>query len=313
MTLIDAQFAVRSLTKSIAGLQKLMRLTVLSGLLLFATELAIAQGPSSHPLKWEFRALAVDANEGIDIADLNRDGKLDVISGRNWYAAPEFAARPLRKIDDWNGYVESNGDFAFDVDRDGWVDVIAGSFIPTAVNWYRNPGEDGLRRGQLWEQRLLMETKASQNEAQLMADLDGDGAPEWVVNSWAKENPLVAWRLVYPEASGESKPTQPTPERVVLGEQGQAHGMGVGDLDNDGDQDVLVGSGWYENPGSPLRGGWKFHGDWDIQASIPALVADLDGDGRNDVVIGKGHDFGLYWWRQLPPAADGKLQWEQKL
>jgi hypothetical protein len=313
MTLTVVQFVERSLRKPKVVLRKLVGHSVLCSLLLFASEFAVAQGPSLHPLKWEFRPLAVDANEGIDLADLNRDGKLDVISGRNWYAAPEFAARPLRKIDDWNGYVESNGDFAFDVDRDGWVDVIAGSFIPTAVHWYRNPGEEGLRRGQLWEQRLLMETKASQNEAQLMADLDGDGAPEWVVNSWARENPLVAWRLVYPEATGDSKPTQPTPERVVLGEQGQAHGMGVGDLDNDGDQDVLVGSGWYENPGSPLRSGWKFHADWEIQASIPALVADLDGDGRNDIVIGKGHDFGLYWWRQLPPAADGKLQWEQKL
>ncbi|MFO0455911.1 MAG: hypothetical protein ACK5Z0_07855, partial [Planctomycetota bacterium] len=103
MTLIDAQLAVRSLTKSTAGLQKLSGLTVLCSFLLFSSELAVAQGPSLHPLKWEFRPLAVDANEGIDLADLNRDGKLDVVSGRKWYAAPEFAARPLRKIDDWNG------------------------------------------------------------------------------------------------------------------------------------------------------------------------------------------------------------------
>lgn len=276
---------------------------------------AVAQTPSSHPLRWDFKLLTVDANEGIDLADVNRDGRLDVIAGRNWFAAPEFAARPLRKIDDWNGYVESNGDFAYDVDRDGWIDVIAGSFLPSAVHWYRNPGAEALQRGQLWEQRLLMDSGASQNEAQLLADLDGDGTPEWVVNSWNGANPLVVWRLE-PSPSGQDgqPPSAPlTPRKLVLGPEGQAHGLGAGDLDRDGDQDILVGNGWYEHPGGELRGPWKFHQDWEIPASIPMLVTDLDSDGRNDIIVGKGHDFGLFWWRQQAPAGDGKLQWEQKL
>ena len=272
------------------------------------------QTPAAHPLRWEFKLLCVDANEGIDLADVNRDGKLDVIAGRNWFAAPEFAARPLRKIDDWNGYVESNGDFAYDVDRDGWVDVIAGSFLPTAVHWYRNPGTDGLQRGQLWEQRLLMETGASQNEAQLLTDLDSDGMPEWVVNSWNGANPLVVWKLepTATPASGEAPEPPLPPRKLLLGPQGQAHGLGVGDLDDDGDRDVLVGNGWYEHPGGELKGPWTFHQDWEIQASIPMLVSDLDRDGRSDIIVGKGHDFGLQWWRQLPPAADGRRQWEKK-
>ncbi|MFN6208648.1 MAG: FG-GAP repeat domain-containing protein [Planctomycetota bacterium] len=272
------------------------------------------QTPAAHPLRWEFKLLCVDANEGIDLADVNRDGKLDVIAGRNWCAAPEFAARPLRKIDDWNGYVESNGDFAYDVDRDGWVDVIAGSFLPTAVHWYRNPGTDGLQRGQLWEQRLLMETGASQNEAQLLSDLDSDGMPEWVVNSWNGANPLVVWKLepTATPASGEAPEPPLSPRKLLLGPQGQAHGLGVGDLDDDGDRDVLVGNGWYEHPGGELKGPWTFHQDWEIQASIPMLVSDLDRDGRSDIIVGKGHDFGLQWWRQLPPATDGRRQWEKK-
>jgi len=53
---------------------------------------AWAQEPSS--LKWTIKVLAVDSNEGIDLADFNGDGKLDVVAGRNWYAAPEFVPRP---------------------------------------------------------------------------------------------------------------------------------------------------------------------------------------------------------------------------
>ena len=91
-------------------------------------------------LKFEIQQLALDANEGVAIADVDQDGTLDVIAGRNWYAGPDFLPRPLRSIADWNGYVESNGDFIHDVNKDGFLDVVAGSFIQTEVSWYQNPG-----------------------------------------------------------------------------------------------------------------------------------------------------------------------------
>ena len=53
---------------------------------LFAT-IATAAEPS---LAWKVVPLAIDANEGIDIADFNGDGKLDVAAGRFWYQNPGF-------------------------------------------------------------------------------------------------------------------------------------------------------------------------------------------------------------------------------
>ncbi len=96
----------------------------------------------SNPLstiKWRIEQLALDANEGCAIGDINGDKKPDVVAGRNWYPAPRLQTRPLRTIEDWNGYVQSNGDFLLDVNGDGRMDVIAGSFIPTEVAWYENP------------------------------------------------------------------------------------------------------------------------------------------------------------------------------
>ena len=159
----------------------------------------IAMCDAQDTIKFIPKLLTIDANEGIDLADINGDGKLDVVAGRNWYAAPEFAPRPLRLINDWNGYVESNGDFCLDVDQDGLTDVVAGSFLPTTVHWYKNPGPEGLKLGQIWKQNVLKDTQFSQNEASFLHDMNGDGKPEWVTNSWKKENPVVVWEFTIKE------------------------------------------------------------------------------------------------------------------
>jgi len=293
-----------------------LALSLIAGLLPLDKTLA-----GEKSLKWEIKALTFDGNEGIDIADFNGDGKLDVVAGRNWYAAPDYVARPVRTIEDWNGYVESNGDFVHDVNGDGRPDVIAGSFLGTEVHWFENPGGKDLEMGKMWPKHVLKDTGYSKNEGQLMHDIDGDGVKEWCVNSWDKKNDTVVWRMTTEEREVEvkkgnkmvkQKQTVPSLKGHVIGKGHNGHGLGFGDINGDGLEDILFEGGWFEQPkAGPWSGEWTLHPDWGYHASVPMLVRDMNKDGRNDIIIGLGHGFGLHLWEQLEPK-DGKTQWKEK-
>ena len=198
------------------------------------------------------------------------------------------------------------------MDKDGWPDVIAGGWNEDGICWYKNPGPE---RGGARHARgtctslggaLLAKTRGNM-EMFALHDYDDDGVPELHSAQLPQERPLEVWRFTK-DADGA-----PALKPFVLGAEGGGHGFALGDVNGDGREDVLCEIGWYERPaGDPFARPWKFHAETALpHPSCPFVVKDLNEDGRLDIIFGRGHNFGLYWWEQQAPKADGTTVWKQ--
>ncbi|MFM9032619.1 MAG: FG-GAP repeat domain-containing protein [Opitutaceae bacterium] len=263
-------------------------------------------GPAAPALRIRVQQLHVDNNEGCAVADFNRDGKPDISAGEFWYEGPDFKVkRQLRKLEPFGkDYMTNCGEHAYDVNGDGFPDIVTGAFMDSKVYWYENPGAAGLQSGALWKQHVLVETQLTQNEWTALRDMDGDGVPEYVVNSYGPANAMMAYRF----AKGPGGEPILTPWMIQPGAPFvNGHGIGFGDINGDGREDLIYGNGWYERPASGASAQpWRRHADWTWpHASTPMIVVDLTGDGRNDIIWGHGHNYGLYWEEQRDPNRDG--------
>ena len=124
-------------------------------------------------------------SEGVAVADVNRDGKMDVLVGDLWYEAPDWKPHPIRKVgnygDGLRGYSECMLCFAEDLNGDGWPDLIVIGFPGKPAYWYENPkGGDGL-----WTQHEIWHSAC--NETPQYVDLFGYGHRVLVMGSQPKE------------------------------------------------------------------------------------------------------------------------------
>lgn len=293
-----------------------LSLALTAGLTLSGFPKVLAADPPKKPagLKFHAQQLTVDNNEGCAVADFDKDGHPDISAGEFWYPGPDFKEKkPLRKLDVQKpDYLTNNGEHAWDVNGDGWPDIISSTFMDGEICWYENPGAEGLKRGDLWKKHVLIQTNLLQNEWTDFRDLDGDGVPELIVNSWNESNPMMVYKLAKNEAG------EPILKPWMIHEGGKftnGHGIGFGDINGDGLEDIIYGNGWYERPKKDATTQqWTQHQDWNFpHASCPMIVVDLNGDGRNDIIWGQGHNYGLWWEERRDDNKDGSTNWRHHL
>ncbi|HZT83431.1 MAG TPA: VCBS repeat-containing protein [Gemmataceae bacterium] len=245
-------------------------------------------------------------SEGVAIADVNKDGKMDILLGEVWFEAPDWKMHEIRKpVRDYgNGlgsYSESFCCWADDLNGDGWPDLIVIRFPGAPCYWYENPqGKAGH-----WKEHLLWDNAC--NETPQYVDLFGTGKRVLVMGvqpkgkgndnmgqmAWFRpgKDPTQPWEM-HPISEPSS------PGKVVPGTFRFSHGLGVGDVNGDGRADVICTGGWWEQPAKDDGKPWKFHPANLGDACADMFCYDMDGDGKADILSSSAHKFGIWWYQQ---------------
>lgn len=305
------------------------------GLLALSLPLVAAEPPSGPPisttpppLTGEWKKIQVTDKfwaEGACVADVNKDGHMDILYGPYWYEGPDFkkehtiypatATFQHKKADGTeetipgfagylsgiNKYSDNFLSYAYDINGDGWPDYVVIGFPGLKTSWYENPkGKD-----EPWKEHIILDN--TDNESPMFVDITGDGKPELLCMSggkvgyaecdWAHPEEKWKWHAVSPKGSY----------------QRFTHGIGYGDINGDGRIDILEAHGWWEQPasreGDPV---WKFHEAQFGEGGSQMYGYDVNGDGKTDVICTlAAHKYGLAWFEQVDDG--GVIGWKKHL
>ncbi len=251
-------------------------------------------------------------SEGAHFGDFNRDGKGDIVSGPFLYFGPDF------KHKDWiyepkeyepTKYSHNFLTFTYDMNSDGWLDVIQVGWPGKETVWYENPGDRLSKTAAVkgWNKHVML--AVTDSESPCFSDVTGDGKPELICMSGGF--------LGYAEADWK-QPTKVWTFRRASNKgpyQRYTHGIGFGDVNNDGRVDLLEARGWWEQPKDwDGKTPWKHHQvgfSRKLRGGAQMYAYDIDGDGDSDVITSlDGHGYGLSWFEQVK-GEDGKATFRE--
>jgi len=229
------------------------------------------------------------------LVDVDKDGDLDWVvgctGGTIWWFEYQGPDKWVQHLVGEKAGTDVGGT-ALDVDGDGWVDQVSGT------TWFRNTGKPREGPFERYENGAI--ARCHDNVA---ADVDGDGRLDVVMMS---DKTGLVWCRLPADPKGKWEVHQVGP-----GVHGGIGPRGVGDLDGDGDADIVRSTGWFENTDGKGRA-WAWHEN--IPGGHPgrypdttkAWILDVDRDGDADIIMvdadieaGKGR---AHWFEN----ADGK-------
>lgn len=235
-------------------------------------------------------------SEGVAVADLNKDGKMDIVAGYYWFEAPNWTRHemvPSRTYDPRKEYSDSFLNLGMDVNQDGWDDVVIIDFPGKPAFWFENPKN---KAGQ-WSKHIIADSVGIANESPGFIDIDGDGRLDILCGDKAKKQ--IVW-LKPPVKPGDTEwKRYAISQENVPGTEIFSHGIGYGDVNKDGKKDVVVREGWFEGTADNKAGNWVFHPANLGEPCSHMQILDVNGDGKVDVVSASAHALGVWWHEQI--------------
>ena len=214
--------------------------------------------------------VAIAGSDGLEMADLDKDGYEDVVSVHESDTEYDGVADGHIRLafgsedpDSWTLVTLAEGEEAgaaedvsiADLNGDGFPDVIASCEFAHLI-YFQNPGKDA--RTAHWER--IIPSVASNRGSYIrvfFADFNADGRPE----------------VVAPNKGSQSGPASDAKPREIS---------------------------WYEVTGDPLDdGSWKEHVLTRVGVPINSHPVDLDSDGDLDILAGSRAEARIFWFENL--------------
>lgn len=245
--------------------------------------------------------------EGAAVGDVNRDGKTDVLAGAFWFEAPNWQKHEITQPQKFfydKGYSNAFVSQAMDVNRDGWVDFVRIGFPGKEAVWYENPQ----KKGGHWPEHNIHQTVG--NESAGFADVDGDGQLDLLGGNSAVGQ--MTWFKPPVSRNDLSWQKYTVSKEKSPGAEPFSHGLGLGDMNQDGRPDIIIKEGWWEAPLNRQQPDWTFHPVNLGEACAQMYAYDFDQDGDQDVVSSSAHSLGIWWYEQTKNE-QGTAQWNRHL
>ena len=237
---------------------------------------------------WAYNDLRVaqDKIYDIDLADIDRDGDLDFFGADYfenaiyWFENRRGAKHTWKEHPVVFRYAQPSTITSGDFDGDGFMDLVSSDNQNGQLHFFRNKM---IHFDPSYAPPETISDTIDHPESIQITDINGDGLPDVVAVS--SDDNVVAWY----ENSGGVPPAY-TYHNISTNGGGPVM-VDTGDIDRDGETDILVCSGsegkiqWFRNN---LPGAWENHVVVEsLKSPTSAILGDLNNDDWLDVIVAR--------------------------